>query len=46
MYVGKPLPRDEDYRFLTGRGRYVGDVPVSGAAHAAFVRSPHGRARI
>ena len=46
MYVGKPLPRDEDYRFLTGRGRYVDDVLPPGAAHAAFVRSPFGHARI
>ena len=46
MYVGKPLPRDEDYRFLTGRGRYVDDLLPPGAAHAAFVRSPHGHARI
>ena len=46
MYVGKPLPRDEDYRFLTGRGRYVDDVLAPGAAHAAFVRSPYGHARI
>ena len=46
MYVGQPLPRDEDYRFLTGRGRYVDDMPAPGAAHAAFVRSPYGHARI
>ena len=46
MYVGKPLPRDEDYRFLTGRGRYVDDVLPPGAAHAVFVRSPYGHARI
>ena len=41
MYVGKPLPRDEDYRFLTGRGRYVDDVPAPGAAHAVFARAAH-----
>ena len=46
MYVGKPLLRDEDYRFLTGRGRYVDDIFAPGAAHAAFVRSPYGHARI
>ncbi len=45
-YVGKPLPRDEDCRFLSGRGRYVDDILPAGAAHAAFVRSPHGHARI
>ena len=46
MYVGQPLPRDEDYRFLTGRGRYVDDLLAPGAAHAAFVRSPHAHARV
>ena len=46
MYIGKPLPRDEDHRFLTGRGRYVGDLPAPGLAHVVFVRSPHGHARI
>ena len=46
MYVGQPLPRDEDHRFLTGRGRYVDDLSGPGAAHAVFVRSPHGHARI
>ena len=45
-YIGKPLPRDEDYRFLTGRGRYTGDVAAHGLAHAVFVRSPHGHAGI
>src|SRR6185312_17276908 len=24
--VGQPVPRSEDPRFLTGRGRYVGDI--------------------
>jgi carbon-monoxide dehydrogenase large subunit len=46
MYVGKAQERVEDRRFLTGRGRYVDDVPVAGATYAAFVRSPHPHARI
>lgn len=45
-YIGQHAPRKEDYRFLTGQGRYVDDVEVPGALHACFVRSPHAHARI
>jgi len=45
-YIGQHLPRKEDYRLLTGRGRYVDDVEVPSALHACFVRSPHAHARI
>ena len=45
-YIGKPEPRMEDYRFLTGHGRYIDDIEVPGALHACFVRSPHAHARI
>jgi carbon-monoxide dehydrogenase large subunit len=45
-YIGQHLPRKEDYRLLTGHGRYVDDVEVPGALHACFVRSPHAHARI
>ena len=44
--IGKTLLRREDYRFLTGQGRYLDDVVVPGALHAHFVRSPHAHARI
>ena len=44
--IGKHLPRKEDQRLLTGRGRYVDDIEVPGALHACFVRSPHAHARI
>lgn len=44
--LGKSLPRREDRRFLTGRGRYLGDIEIAGALHVVFVRSPHGHARI
>jgi carbon-monoxide dehydrogenase large subunit len=39
------MPRREDPRFLTGRGRYVDDIVPLGALSAGFVRSPvaHGR---
>ena len=45
-YIGKPGPRSEDARFLTGHARYVDDIEVPGALHACFVRSPHARANI
>lgn len=45
-YIGQHLPRKEDYRLLTGLGRYVDDIEVPGALHACFVRSPHAHARI
>jgi carbon-monoxide dehydrogenase large subunit len=45
-HIGQHLPRKEDYRLLTGRGRYVDDIEVPGALHACFVRSPHAHARI
>ena len=35
---GVPV-RAEDPRFLTGRGRYVEDLPIEGALRAVFVRS-------
>jgi carbon-monoxide dehydrogenase large subunit len=40
------VTRIEDDRILTGRGRYVDDVHISGLLHAAFVRSPVPHARI
>jgi carbon-monoxide dehydrogenase large subunit len=45
-FVGRPLPRLEDRRFVTGTGRYTDDVSAPGAVYAAFVRSPHAHARI
>ena len=43
-FVGQPIPRFEDRRFITGRGRYADDMKLDGAAHAVFVRSDHGHA--
>ena len=44
--IGQPVRRKEDFRLLTGRGRYGDDVVLPGMAHAVFVRSPHAHARI
>ena len=44
--VGQKVRREEDLRLLTGRGRYVEDVPAQGAARGYVLRSPHAHARI
>lgn len=46
MYIGRPVPRLEDDRLLTGRGRFTDDEQLPRQAWCAFVRSPHARARI
>ena len=46
MYIGKSIQRGEDRRFVTGRGRFTDDIEFPGALHAAFVRSPHGHAKL
>ncbi|MFE2870105.1 MULTISPECIES: aerobic carbon-monoxide dehydrogenase large subunit [unclassified Embleya] len=42
---GAPVQRTEDLRLLVGNGRYLDDLG-QGAYEAAFVRSPHARARV
>jgi aerobic carbon-monoxide dehydrogenase large subunit len=46
-FVGSPIKRREDERFLRGAGTYVDDLKRDGLFHAAIVRSPvpHGRIR-
>jgi carbon-monoxide dehydrogenase large subunit len=46
-YIGSPVERVEDLRFLRGRGEFVGDLRRPGMLHAAILRSPiaHGRRR-
>lgn len=43
-YVGAPLDRREDLRFLTGRGTYVDDLALPGMLHMDVLRSPHAHA--
>ncbi len=45
-FIGKPLPRKEDERLITGRGRFTDDFNLDGQAYAVMVRSPHPHARI
>ncbi len=44
--IGRPVRRVEDRRFLTGAGRYVGDIDLPRQAWGAIVWSPHAHARI
>ncbi len=47
LFVGSPIERLEDLRFLTGRGQYVDDLHSNHMLHAAILRSSvaHGRIR-
>lgn len=45
-YVGRPLPRREDRRLLTGQGQFIADLALPRMLHAVFVRSPMAHARI
>ncbi|GJG94002.1 xanthine dehydrogenase family protein molybdopterin-binding subunit [Cupriavidus pauculus] len=45
-FVGTPVRRKEDYRFLTGNGQYTDDVTLAHQSYGYFVRSPHAHARI
>jgi len=43
-YIGSPVERIEDARFLRGRGQFVGDLKRESMLHAGILRSPvaHG----
>src|SRR5712691_3865546 len=46
-FIGSPIERREDLRFLRGRGEYVDDLARKDMLHAAILRSSvaHGRIR-
>src|SRR5215469_11767043 len=45
-YIGAPIKRVEDLRFLRGRGEFVADLTGADVLHAAILRSPVAHARI
>jgi carbon-monoxide dehydrogenase large subunit len=45
-FVGRPLARREDERFLSGRAQYLDDLHPDGVLHAAFARSLVAHARL
>jgi carbon-monoxide dehydrogenase large subunit len=44
--IGKPVPRKEDERLITGKGCYSDDFTLPGQAYASMVRSPHPHAHL
>ena len=44
--IGQPVPRKEDKRLLTGKGRFSDDVNAPDQAYATMLRTPHAHARI
>src|SRR5215831_14470958 len=44
--IGAAVKRKEDRRFITGAGKYTGDVQLSGMTYMAVLRSPHAHAHI
>src|SRR6202050_1852253 len=45
-FIGKPMPRKEDARLITGKGRFTDDFNIDGQIYAVMVRSPYPHARI
>jgi carbon-monoxide dehydrogenase large subunit len=45
-FIGSPVERIEDLRFLKGRGRFVDDVGGKDTLHAVILRSQVGHGRI
>ncbi|HJS70079.1 MAG TPA: molybdopterin cofactor-binding domain-containing protein, partial [Gaiellaceae bacterium] len=45
-WVGRPVPRREDVRFLRGEATFLDDIELPGLLEAAFVRSPYAHARL
>src|ERR1700730_2658157 len=46
LLLGSPMRRIEDPRLITGNGKYIGSVQMSGMLEASFVRSPYAHAKI
>ncbi|HXZ58018.1 MAG TPA: aerobic carbon-monoxide dehydrogenase large subunit [Gaiellaceae bacterium] len=44
--IGHSVKRQEDERFIRGRGTYVDDVVLPGMLHLELLRSPYAHARI
>src|SRR6478672_556798 len=44
--LGSSVKRVEDHRFITGKGRYLDDIKLTGMAHLAILRSPYAHANI
>ena len=45
-FIGKSLPRTEDFRLIRGLGRYTADLAPADSLRLYMLRSPHGAAHI
>jgi len=45
-WIGRPVRRTEDPRFIRGEATFVADLVLPRMLHAAVVRSPHAHARV
>ena len=45
-YIGAPVLRKEDAKFLTGQGSYVENLSAAGMLHVALARSPFAHAEL
>jgi carbon-monoxide dehydrogenase large subunit len=45
-WIGHPLRRLEDGRYLRGQARYIADLALPGMVHMVVVRSPYAHARL
>ena len=45
-YLGQPVKRFEDAKFITGNGSFIGDIKLPDMLHAVIVRSIHAHALI
>lgn len=45
-WIGRPMARREDQRFLTGKGCFTDDIARPGMAHGLVLRSPHPHALV
>jgi len=45
-WIGKPIKRLEDPRFITGNGKYIDDISLPRMCYAKILRSPFAHARI
>ena len=45
-FVGRSVPRLEDWPLVTGNGRFAADISFAGQLHMRVVRSPHAHGRI
>src|SRR5262249_7845873 len=42
----QPLKRREDFKLITGQGRYVDDIKLTGMLYMSILRSPHAHADV